>query len=93
MIENFNVYPNRLELLMRNEIALPAGMLAAAEQLAQSLGLSSNELFAAALSDFIQRHYASDITSALDRVYSTEESRLDPILTTIQIKSLPRENW
>ena len=78
---------------MRNEIVLPLGMLEAAEQLAQSLGLSSNELFDAALSDFIQRHHANDITSALDRVYATEDSRIDPVLATLQIKSLPQESW
>lgn len=78
---------------MRNEIALPADILDAAQQLAQSLGLSSSELFTAALSDFIQRHNTSDITAALDKVYSETDSSLDPILSTIQLKSLPKENW
>ncbi len=78
---------------MTNEIALPADMLEAAQQLAQSLGLSSNELFAAALSDFIQRHNTSDVTAALDQIYSAADSRLHPILNTIQLKSLPRGNW
>lgn len=78
---------------MRNEIALPADILDAAQQLAHSLGLSSSELFAAALSDFIQRHNTNDITAALDQIYSETDSRLDPMLSTIQLKSLPKEDW
>jgi hypothetical protein len=35
----------------------------------------------------------SDVTQALDRVYSQESSVIDPVLMQMQIASLPNDDW
>ena len=82
-----------MSTLMQNDPAIPTEIWEAAQQLAGKLGLSSNELFAVALSDFIQRHSQVDITAALDKIYSETDSALDPALVAMQLKSLPQEEW
>lgn len=79
--------------ITQNELAIPTEILDAAQQLAEKLGLSSNELFATALSDFIRRYGEIDITAELDKVYSHIGSTLDPVLGTMQFRSLPAEKW
>jgi len=78
---------------IQNELAIPTEIWNAAQQLAGKLGLSSNELFATALSDFIRRYGEIDITAELDKVYSDIDSTLDPVLGAMQLKSLPAEKW
>jgi hypothetical protein len=78
---------------MKNELAIPADIWEAAQQLAGKLGLSANELFATALSDFVRRYGEVDITAELDKIYSDTGSTLDPILGAMQLKSLPKEKW
>lgn len=77
----------------KNELAIPPEIWEAAQQLAGKLGLSSNELFTTALSDFIRRYGEVDITAELDKIYSDTDSALDPVLGAMQLKSLPKEKW
>lgn len=78
---------------MQNELAIPSEIWEAAQQLAGKLGLSSNELFATALSDFIRRYGEVDITAELDKIYADTDSALDPVLSAMQFTSLPKEEW
>jgi hypothetical protein len=78
---------------MNNEIAISPEVLNAATQLARKLGWSPNELLTTALSDFIRRYDEIDITAELDKVYSEIDSSLDPILSAVQFRSLPKEEW
>jgi hypothetical protein len=78
---------------MKNELAIPTEIGEAAQQLAGKLGLSANELFATALSDFVRRYGEVDITAELDKIYSDTGSALDPVLGAMQLKSLPKEEW
>ena len=75
----------------QNNLAIPTEIWDAAQELAGKLGLSSNELFATALSDFIRRYGEVDITAELDKVYADTDSALDPVLGAMQLKSLPAE--
>lgn len=38
-------------------------------------------------------HRGSEVTTALDAVYATEDSRLDPVFVELQARSLPHEEW
>ncbi len=78
---------------MKNELAVPAEIWNGAQELAGKLGFSFNELFALALSDFIRRSGEIDITAELDKIYSKTDSCLDPALSALQLKSLPKETW
>lgn len=78
---------------MKNELAIPTEIWEAAQQLAGKLGLSANELFATALSDFVRRYGEVDITAELDKLYADTDSAIDPVLGAMQLKSLPKEKW
>lgn len=91
MMQTATQSPNSVSI--QNEFAIPNEILDAARQLAGKLGLSSNELFATALSDFIRRYGEVDITAELDKIYSDTDSTIDPVLGAMQFRSLPAEKW
>jgi len=78
---------------MKKELVIPTDIWEAAQQLAEKLGLSFNEFFTTALSDFIRRYGEVDITAELDKVYSHADSALEPVLGAMQFTSLPKEEW
>ena len=79
---------------MKTNISIPDEVFEAAERMAQTLGLSRSQLYARAVSEFVARQRASDVTARLDGVYGENEtaSRLDPTLTAIQSLSLAPED-
>jgi metal-responsive CopG/Arc/MetJ family transcriptional regulator len=78
---------------MKTAISLPDDLFQAAERFAQDQGLSRSELYAQALAFFLQAHRYEGITKALDAVYATEESALDPALTVAQRRTLMKDEW
>jgi metal-responsive CopG/Arc/MetJ family transcriptional regulator len=78
---------------VKTAISLPDSIFAEAEALAQQLGLSRRELYSKALQAYLSKYNRQQILSQLNRVYSEESSDLDPIFTTMQLISLPREDW
>ena len=78
---------------MKLEISIPNPIFESAQQLSQKLGMTLGELYTAALAAYVATYQDSDITEALDRVYETEHSELDPVLVQIQAVSIPSEPW
>ncbi|MDE0350126.1 MAG: hypothetical protein OXM56_10540 [Gammaproteobacteria bacterium] len=80
---------------MKTTISIPDEVFEAAERMAKTLGLSRSQLYTRAVSEFVGRRRARDVTALLDGVYGEDEtaSRLGPTLTTIQALSLPPEDW
>ena len=78
---------------MKTAVSLPDSLFEAAAGLAQKLGLSRSELFARALAAFLQAHDRSGVTQALDRVYSEEDSALEPALAHLQSAALSQNDW
>ncbi len=78
---------------MKTAISLPDPLFDEADQLAEKLGMSRSELYATALEAYLRAHRQEDVTAALDRVYGTEDSALDPVLAALQAASMPREDW
>ncbi len=78
---------------MKTAISLPDSTFEAAEALASRLGMSRSQLYATAVKAFVRSHRDEGVTEALDRVYETETSDLDPVLASIQAASLPRDEW
>jgi hypothetical protein len=50
-------------------------------------------LYAAALREYLARHQPDVVTEALDAVYATESSRLDPALAAAAAQVLQRNEW
>jgi metal-responsive CopG/Arc/MetJ family transcriptional regulator len=80
---------------MKTAISIPDPIFEAANRLARRLGLSRSELYAKAVSAYLERHRQEGITAALNGVYGSnpEESRLEAEVLALQEASVPRERW
>lgn len=78
---------------MKTAISIPDSVFARAEEFAKRRKMSRSALFTAAVEQYVQHHRADDVTRRLNAIYSKEESSLDPVMETLQIFSLPREEW
>jgi metal-responsive CopG/Arc/MetJ family transcriptional regulator len=78
---------------MKTAISLPDPLFEAAEQFAHEQGWSRSELYARALQAYLQAHRYHGITDALDQIYATEPSSLEPAITAAQARILPRDEW
>ncbi|MEL6351777.1 MAG: hypothetical protein AAFR58_08435 [Cyanobacteria bacterium J06627_28] len=78
---------------MKTAISLPDSVFYEAETVAKKLGLSRSELYAKALTIYLQKYSDEQITARFNEVYAKEPSTLDPVLEQIQFLSLPREDW
>jgi hypothetical protein len=65
---------------MKTNISIPNAIYEQAEQLAQTLGMSLSELYAAALAAYVAAHRRTEVTKALNRAYETEPSAIEPEL-------------
>ena len=78
---------------MKTAISLPDDLFRSADSLAERLGVSRSQLFATAVAEFLAKHQARKVTEQLNAVYADQPSRLDPGLTALQARSLPRDSW
>jgi predicted transcriptional regulator len=74
-------------------VSLPDEVARRAEELADELGVSRDELYAAAITRFVNGRHAEEITERLDEVYAEADSDLDDALKRLQAASLPVERW
>lgn len=77
---------------MKVAISLPDSIFEAAEVIRGRLGLSRSRFYAKAVEAHVQTYQADEIREALDEVYGSESSGLDPVLTLLQADAL-REDW
>ncbi len=77
---------------MKTAISIPDPVFQAAEGLAQRLGISRSQLYSKAILEFTASHKNDNITQKLNSIYSNEKE-FDEELHTMQLKSLPREEW
>ena len=78
---------------MKTAISLPDPIFKAGERHASRFRLSRSELYASALKEYLARHSDDAVTASLDRVYSSEPSKLDPALKELQLHTLASESW
>ena len=78
---------------METAVTIPDDVFREAEELADALGLSRSDLYAAALAEFIRERREERITERLNEVYAEDDSDLDPALSKMQAISLPVEQW
>jgi predicted transcriptional regulator len=78
---------------MKTAVSLSDDLFKRAESAARKLGVSRSKLYANAIADFLERHQSSDVTAQLNRVYSRERARVDPLLHRAQVSSWESEEW
>ncbi|MEO8381919.1 MAG: ChpI protein [Acidobacteriota bacterium] len=75
---------------MKAAVSIPDPVFKAADDLARRMGVSRSRLYSVALQRFVQDHDEEAITAKLDEVYAQESSALDPVLQSIQTRSLKK---
>jgi metal-responsive CopG/Arc/MetJ family transcriptional regulator len=78
---------------MKVAVSIPGDVFDSAETLGKRLGVSRSRLYATALAEFLAKHQGSKTTERLNRVYGTEESRLEKPLRRVQARSIRRASW
>ena len=78
---------------MKTAISLPDDLFRMAEAAARKLRMSRSQLYATALSEFLERRRTSKITERLNTIYAKEQSGLDGALHGAQMRSIEREDW
>ena len=78
---------------MKTAVSIPDKVFRSADSLAKRLGVSRSRLYATALTDFLSRHQGLQVKERLDAIYGKEDSAPDPDVMTLQVKSLPHEEW
>jgi len=78
---------------MKTAVSIPDEIYQSADQLAKRLGMSRSELYAKAVSNYINAHKNEAVTKALDQIYAKEKSEIDPVINVMQLRSLPKEAW
>lgn len=78
---------------MKTAVSVPDPVFEAADQLADRLGMSRSALYTRAVTEFLDRHRSDGVTARLDELYSSEPSRLDPVLESLQAASVAGPEW
>lgn len=79
---------------MKTSVSIPEDLFRKAEVAARKLRMSRSHLYARAIREFLDRRMAGDdITARLNKIYSTESSKLDPALDYAQLRSVKSDCW
>ena len=94
---------------MKTEVSIPDPVFAAVEQLAAKLGVSLNEIYTRAVTDWLARHQnreqkqapecewehlsGEEITARLNEYYEHNPSQLDPVIQQLQALAIGTEEW
>ena len=80
-------------LFVKTAISLPDDLFKLAEAAARKLHMSRSQLYATAISEFLDRRRASKITGRLNEVYSEQPAKVDPLLHSAQLRSIESDSW
>jgi hypothetical protein len=80
---------------VKTAISIPDAIFEEAERLAKIRGWSRSELYANAVSAYVNSEKFLGVREKLDAVYgqNIDESIVDPVLARAQARSLPKEKW
>lgn len=78
---------------MKTAISIPDPLFIAAERVSRQLGMSRSQFYSKAVESFVRENRSKGIKEALDAIYGTENSQLDPALAAMQAASVTPEDW
>ncbi len=78
---------------MKTTVSLPDDLFARADESARRQGISRSRLYAKALSEYLGRRRAAEVTARLNEVLPDEPEGLDPALAMAQSEAIGREEW
>lgn len=86
-------YNHSYTLGMKTAISVPDPIFEAADDLAKRLGMSRSQLYATAVSRFIESYDDEAITESLNEIYGKTTAVIDPVLQQMQFHAKPEEDW
>ncbi len=86
-------YNRRYTKCMKTAISIPDPLFKAAERVAKRQKISRSRLYAKAVAAYLKSQRDAGIKEALDRVYASENSELDPDLAAATYHLLSKEKW
>lgn len=78
---------------MKTAISLPDDLFRMAETAARKLKMSRSQLYAAAISEYLDRRESRRITARLNEIYKEGPAKMDAGLNAAQLQSIEREHW
>ncbi len=78
---------------MKVAISVPDSIFEAAEHLAKMLNVPRSQLYAEALSAYLEARDTGSITEKLNAVHDAERSQIEPALVWAQLQTLNHEAW
>ncbi len=78
---------------MKTAISLPDSVFHAAEKHARRVRKSRSQLYAEAISEYLDRHAPDEVTEAVNRVVDQLEEPTDPFVTAAARRILKRTEW
>ncbi len=78
---------------MKVAISIPEDVYYEAEELIKKAGVSRSKLYTAAIIDFVKARKHKQISETLNKLYSTQGSRLDKQVRQNQKKKLAEGVW
>ena len=80
---------------VKTAISIPDAIFEEAERLAKNRGWSRSELYANAVSAYVNSERFLGVREKLDAVYgpNVDDSALDPVLARAQGRALPKDEW
>ena len=78
---------------MKTAVSVPDDLFRLAEAAARRLRVSRSQLYATALSEFLDRQQNNAVTERLNEVYSRRPAKVDSALHRAQMRSLNKDSW
>ena len=78
---------------MKTAVSLPDDIFRLAEAAARRLRVSRSQLYATAISEFLERQQTDAVTERLNATYSRRPAKLDPAFDRGQLRSLDKDPW
>jgi antitoxin MazE6 len=78
---------------VKTTVSIPDDVFESAKRLARRERRSRSDLYSAALTEYVARHSADEITDALNRVAAEIDHTIDPFVSEAAAQLLKQSEW
>ena len=78
---------------MKTAVSLPDDLFRLAEAAARRLRISRSQLYATAISEYLDREQKDAVTERLNEVYSRRPAKVDSAVHHAQLSSIDQDSW
>jgi len=86
-------YNSGYTVSMKTAVSVPDDLFRLAEATARRLRVSRSQLYATAISEFLNRQQGNAVTERLNEVYSRRPAKVDAALHRAQLKPPDKDSW